>query len=83
MKTQAEVLELISKYFQEEFEIPAEKITLDARLFDDLGLDSIDALDMVGMLEAELDIEVNEEDSKAIRTVQNIVDYIMRTVPQE
>jgi acyl carrier protein len=83
MKTQAEVLELISKYFQEEFEIPAEKITLDARLFDDLGLDSIDALDMVGMLEAELDIEVNEEDIKAIRTVQNIVDYIMRTVPQE
>ena len=82
MKTEAEVLELISKYFQEEFEIPEEKITLEARLFDDLGLDSIDALDMVGMLESELDIEVNEEDIKEIRTVRNIVDYIMRTVPQ-
>jgi acyl carrier protein len=43
---------------------------------DDLALDSIDALDMVGMLEARLGIEVREEDLKAIRTVRDVVDYI-------
>jgi len=49
---------------------------LEANLFDDLAFDSIDALDMVGMLEARLGIEVREEDLKAIRTVRDVVDYI-------
>jgi len=71
-----EILSMVSKYFNEQFEIPLEKITLEANLFEDLGLDSIDALDMVGMLEAELDLEVNEEELKSIRTVKDVVDYI-------
>ena len=53
-----------------------EKVVLEANLFNDLALDSIDALDMVGVLEARLGIEVREEDLKAIRTVRDVVDYI-------
>ena len=52
----------------------------EANLFADLALDSIDALDMVGMLEARLDIEVREEDLKTIRTVRDVVDDICRKV---
>jgi acyl carrier protein len=54
----------------------------EANLFADLALDSIDALDMVGMLEARLDIEVREEDLKTIRTVLDVVDYICRKVEE-
>lgn len=71
-----EVYNLIKVFFTEEFEISAEKVVPEANLFDDLALDSIDALDMVGMLEARLGIEVREEDLKAIRTVRDVVDYI-------
>ncbi|MEK7827441.1 MAG: acyl carrier protein [Thermodesulfobacteriota bacterium] len=71
-----EIYNLIKVFFTEEFEISAEKVVLEANLFDDLALDSIDALDMVGMLEARLGIEVREEDLKAIRTVRDVVDYI-------
>lgn len=75
--TQEEVLAFVRKYFREEFEIPEEKVVSDARLFDDLGLDSIDALDMVGMLESELDIDVEEEELKSIRTVGDVVTYVL------
>ena len=78
-----EVFHLIRGFFTEEFEIQAEKIVPEANLFADLALDSIDALDMVGMLEARLDIEVREEDLKTIRTVRDVVDYICRKVEEK
>lgn len=75
-----EVFNLIREFFVEEFEIPAEKLKPEANLFEDLGLDSIDALDLVGMLEARLDIEVLEEELKQIRTIADVVDYIWAKV---
>lgn len=77
---QEELLIVIRKGFLEQFEIPEEKVVMEANLFKDLELDSIDALDMVGMLEAELDIEVKEEDLRAIRTVGDVVNYVMAQV---
>jgi acyl carrier protein len=77
-----EIYNLIRVFFTEEFEIPAGKLVPEANLFTDLALDSIDALDMVGMLEARLDIEVREEDLKTIRTVGDVVDYICRKVEE-
>jgi len=76
--TREEVLALVVKYFGEQFEISAEKVKPEAHLFKDLGLDSIDALDMVGYLESELDLEIQEEEIKTIRTVQDVVDFIQR-----
>ncbi|MBM4356403.1 MAG: acyl carrier protein [Deltaproteobacteria bacterium] len=73
-----DVLALVVKYFNEQFEIAPEKIKPEAHLFKDLGLDSIDALDMVGYLEAELDLEIQEDEIKSIRTVQDVVDFILR-----
>jgi acyl carrier protein len=75
---QEEVLALVVKYFNEQFEIAADRIKPEAHLFKDLGLDSIDALDMVGYLESELDLEIQEEEIKTIRTVQDVVDFVVR-----
>ncbi len=72
-----EILIFVKKYFIDTFEIPENKIKLTANLFEDLELDSIDALDMVGMLEAEMDIETDEKELKKILTVQHVVDYIL------
>ena len=72
-----EIFIFVKKYFTDTFEIPENKITLNANLFEDLELDSIDALDMVGMLEAEMNIETDEKELKKILTVQNVVDYII------
>ncbi len=75
-----EIYNLIATFFTEQFEIPKEKIKPDANLFEDLGMDSIDALDMVGMLESQIDIDVNVDELANIRTVQNVVDYVFSKI---
>jgi acyl carrier protein len=77
---QEDIYQIVTAYFKEQFEIPEEKIKPEANLFEDLGLDSIDALDMIGMLESNLDIEINEEELKKVRTIQDIVNYIVSKI---
>ncbi|MDD5223242.1 MAG: acyl carrier protein [bacterium] len=79
--TQEEIYEMIKYYFVEQFEVPQEKISFSAKLFEELGLDSIDALDMIGMLEEKLNIEIDEEKIKNIRTVKDVVDYVSSIIP--
>ncbi len=64
------------KYFTDELEIPEVRIKPETNLYRDLELDSIDAFNMAGMLEKELDIDIDDEDLKKIITIQDIVDYI-------
>jgi acyl carrier protein len=71
-----EIYNLIASFFVEQFEIPKEKIKPNANLFKDLGMDSIDALDMVGMLESQIDLDVNVDELTNIRTVQDVVDFV-------
>jgi len=70
--------EFVATYLVEQFEVPREKVTLDANLFEDLELDSIDALDMVGLLEARLGVQVDEDEIRKIRTVGDVAGYILR-----
>jgi acyl carrier protein len=72
-----EIFDIIAQYFVTQFEIAPELITLEAHLKDDLGLDSIDALDMIGMLEAKLGMEIEGEELKKVRTVKDVVDFIV------
>ena len=57
-------------------EIPESRIKPETNLYQDLELDSIDAFNMAGMLEKELDIHIDDEDLKKMITIQDIVDYI-------
>jgi len=79
----SELLDLVKKNFTEEFEIEEFTIKPDTNLVTDLGLDSIDALDMAGIIEDQLDIEVNEEELKPIRTVSDVVDYLFKKISKK
>jgi acyl carrier protein len=52
------------------------KVTLDARLSEDLGIDSIDAVEIVMFIEDEYDISVSDEDAFALKTVKDLVTYV-------
>ena len=75
-----EIFDIIKEYFVSQFEVPEDKIAMEALLKDDLGLDSIDALDMIGMLEARLDMEIEGEELKNIRTVGDVVEFIYKKI---
>jgi acyl carrier protein len=77
-----EIFRIVSSYLVKDFEVSAEKIRLEANLFTDLALDSIDALDWFAKMETTIHLPIVEEDIRKVRTVQDVVNYVMRHLKQ-
>jgi acyl carrier protein len=58
------------------FELEPERIVPSARLYEDLDLDSIDAVDLVVRLQDLTKKRLRPEQFKAVRTVQDVVDAV-------
>lgn len=56
--------------------VDPEKVIAKARFVDDLGADSLDAVELVMSFEDAFDIEIPDIDAEKIVTVQDAVDYI-------
>ena len=78
MSQREEVLERIKKTLSGEFECPPEKITEEARFYEDLDLDSIDAVDLIVRLRDEVDFDLKSEDFKTIRTIGDLLNVLER-----
>ena len=57
-------------------EIEQENIKPESRFMEDLGFTSFDFMSMLGEIEDEFDVEVEQEEAANIRTVQEAVDYL-------
>ncbi len=68
---------------EEMFEIPQERITLDARLYEDLDLDSIDAVDLIVKLGELTGRKIKPEAFKAVRTVRDVVVCVEATLSDD
>ena len=77
------IVELVINYLVKDFEIPEDLIQLEANLFKDLGLDSVDALDWFAAMEFEIKLAVVEKELKEIRTVRDVVEYVKRNQPHD
>lgn len=71
-------LEYLKNLLASEFDIPAEDVTPEARLYEDLGIDSIDAVDMIVQLRRVTGERISPQQFKAVRTVQDVVDIMNR-----
>jgi acyl carrier protein len=58
------------------FEVPEEKIRPEARLYEELDLDSIDALDLVVKLQEITGRRISPQEFKTVRTVGDVVDRV-------
>lgn len=65
----------------ETFELEPERITRAARLYEDLDLDSIDALDMVVKLQEIIHRRVEEQELRSLRTVGDVVEMVAAAQP--
>ncbi|HQB80036.1 MAG TPA: acyl carrier protein [Bacilli bacterium] len=74
------VFERVKKVVASELEVPESKVTKKARFVEDLGADSIDALELIIALEDEFDIEISDDDAQDIKTVGDVVAYIEKLV---
>jgi acyl carrier protein len=74
----AEILGRVVEVLSNSFDLDPGQIRPSSHLFEDLDLDSIDAIDLVVGLEEETGLAVSEEELKAIRLVQDVVDLVQR-----
>jgi acyl carrier protein len=76
MLSETEIYQQLSGFLQDLFEVPEEDITPEALLYEDLDLDSIDAVDLVVQLQELTGKKIPPEDFKAVRTVQDVVNGV-------
>lgn len=62
------------------FELSLDDITPQSKLFEELDLDSIDAVDLVVHLQKKIGKKVDPETFKSVRTVQDVVDAVDKLV---
>jgi len=75
--TEQEIIEKTNKVFEESFEIEKERLVPQAHIFTDLGLDSLDIVDLVVALQNSFGVKIrNEEGVRDIRTLQDIYQFI-------
>ncbi len=73
MQTEDEIYENLKGVLVDLFEIDAAKISRNARLYQDLDIDSIDAIDLVLTLKDITGKKIEAEEFKHVRTVGDIV----------
>lgn len=70
------MLEKLTEIILRYVEVKKEDIKPESRFMEDLGFTSYDFMSMLGEVEDELNVEVNQEEAANIRTVQEAVDYL-------
>lgn len=64
-------------------EVEKENIRPESRFMEDLGFTSFDFMSMLGELEEEFDIEIEQQDVSDIRTVQEAADYLEKLISEQ
>jgi acyl carrier protein len=77
--TDQDIIERIDRSIAEEFEIDPEAMKPEKTLFQDLGLDSLDIVDLVIVLEAAFRFKIREEEGiRKIRTLGDIHAFVLQ-----
>lgn len=76
MMTKSEIFNKMRDILVDTFELDADKVVPEARLLDDLDLDSIDAVDLIVKLQQIIGRKIDPEVFKQVRTVGDVVDAI-------
>ena len=78
-----EIFNKICNILESEFECPRDKLTPETKMFEDLDLDSIDAVDLIVRLQKMTGTKVQPEEFKQIRTLWDITEVIASIVGRQ
>lgn len=75
-----EIFEKVKKVFVDEFEIDEETIQRESLIFEELGLDSLDSVDLIVALEKTFNFKIDRANDgpiiAQIRSIQDIMNYV-------
>ena len=75
MKTKDEIKKIVTDELIKLLGVDEDEITEDANLQNDLGMDSLDAVELIMNFEQEFNIAIPDSDVENIKTVKEIIDY--------
>lgn len=75
----SQIIEAVNEVFVEEFEIDPGALAPDANIFMNLGLDSLDVVDLIVALQKKFGVKVrNDERVRSVRTLADLYEYLKR-----
>ncbi|MDP3979102.1 MAG: acyl carrier protein [Pseudomonas sp.] len=80
MQTRDEIFATLRDAMVELFELDAERVTLTANLYQDLEIDSIDAVDLIDHIKRQTGKKIAAEEFKSVRSVGDVVEAVHRLV---
>jgi len=80
--TKEDIFQKLKDILSEEFEIDKNKIVPDAKLYHDLELDSIDAVDLLVKMKGFIPGKIDPESFKKAVTIQDVVDILYPLIQQ-
>lgn len=80
MQSREEIFATLRDALVELFELDAERVTLEANLYQDLEIDSIDAVDLIDHIKRQTGKKIAAEEFKAVRTVGDVVEAVYQVV---
>ena len=83
MKNQQEIFNRIVQVLEELFDVDPRQVTPEARLYEDLDIDSIDAVDLVVELKKITGKKMQPDDFKSVRRVQDVIDAVSRLLNKD
>jgi acyl carrier protein len=76
---ETEIVNKVNELMHQGFEIPMENLRPEARLKEDLGLDSLDAIDMLVHLEEKLGNRIEGERLMQVKTLSDVYNLVKET----
>lgn len=74
------VFEKIKEILAGQLDVDAEEISLDTKIAEDLGADSLDVVELLMAIEDEFDVEIPDEEIEKLKTVGDVVEYIQNNM---
>lgn len=71
-----QILDNLKKILEASFEIRLDRVVLEAKLFEELDLDSIDAVDLAIQVQQMTGKRIKPEDFKNVRTVGDVINTV-------
>ena len=78
--TRTEIEETVKEFLLEELEIEPAKIAMDARMKEDMDVDSLDLVDLVVIVDKKFGFKIQPEEMKGIVTLNDFCDYIEQKI---
>ncbi|MBE6732804.1 MAG: acyl carrier protein [Ruminococcaceae bacterium] len=74
------VFEKIKTMLASQLDVDAEELSLETKIAEDLGADSLDVVEMLMAIEGEFDVEIPDDEIEKLKTIGDVVDYIQNNM---